>query len=193
MEVKELEALVKERLSKKRCRHVFNVRDSALLLARCHKGNTARVEVAALLHDITKEEPRDKQLQTIVKSGIILNTIVANSPQLYHAVTGSLYAQSVLGIQDGEVLDAIRYHTTGRAGMSRTEKIVYLADAISADRSYKGVELFRRLALQSLDAAMLAVLQHTLRYLVKDGALVPEETLDAYNQYVLQGKNASAF
>lgn len=183
MNTTELEGLAKERLSKKRYRHVLNVRDCAVTLARRHQADETRAEVAALLHDITKEESKDKQLQTLEKSGIILDTILAKSPQLYHAVTGMLYAEATLGIRDGDILNAIRFHTTARAGMTKTEKIVYLADAVSADRNYKGVETFRRLALHNLDAAMLAVLQHTMRYLLKSGALIPMDTLQAYNEF----------
>ncbi len=183
MDSEKIEKLVTKRLSKKRAKHVFLVRDTAVVLAKRHGVSVDEVATAALLHDITKEEPKDRQLQTLLKSDIILNEITLKSPQLFHAMTGSLYAKEILGIDHPEILMAIRYHTTGRAGMSEVEKVVYIADAISADRNYKGVEEFRRLAVQSLDGAMLALLQHTLRYLIKGGALIPYDTMAAYNEY----------
>lgn len=180
--IKDLETLVNKRLSKKRASHVFAVRDCAMQLCALYGGDPLHVEAAALLHDITKEESKDKQLQTIKKSGIIVDNLFLSSPQLFHALTGSLFVKNVLGIGQKEIINAVRYHTTGRKGMSTTEKIVYLADAISADRHYKGVQEFRKLSTQSLDLAIFAVLKHTLRYLVKDGAMIPRDTIEAYNE-----------
>ena len=143
--ISELEALVQTTLSNKRCRHVLNVRETAVKLAKQYGADVRRCEIAALLHDITKEMERGKQLQMLEASGIMSDMVVLKSPPLYHAYTGAIYAEKTLGITDETVLNAIRYHTVARAGMSPEEKIVYLADAISKDRSYPGVEGFGRL------------------------------------------------
>ena len=138
--ISELEALVQTTLSNKRCRHVLNVRETAVKLAKQYGADVRRCEIAALLHDITKEMERGKQLQMLEASGIMSDMVVLKSPPLYHAYTGAIYVEKTLGIADETVLNAIRYHTVARAGMSKEEKIVYLADAISKDRSYSGVE-----------------------------------------------------
>lgn len=185
MDSEELIALGKARLSKKRMKHVLNVREEAVNLARRFGVDVEKCETAALLHDITKELKFDNQLQIMLHSGIILNDVLLKSAPLYHAVTAYVYARDDLHIQDADILNAIRYHTTGRGGMSRVEKVVYIADAISEDRHYKGVEEFRRLSRVDLDECMLAILKHTIRYLVKDGCLIPSDTMDAYNELAL--------
>lgn len=182
MEEKELEQLAKNALSKKRFQHVLNVRDQAVKLAKIHGADVEKCRTAALLHDITKELKFDNQLQIILKSGIMLSDIILKSTPLYHAVTGSIYAKEELGITDPDILNAIKYHTIGRAGMSKLEKIIYIADATSADRSYKEVERFRELSFADLDLCMFEMVKHTIRYLVKDGCLLPSDTIDCYNQ-----------
>lgn len=184
--IEELEALAKETLSKKRLRHVINVKNQAILLAKRYQVDEERAAVAALLHDMTKEMAFDNQLQMILKSDIMSNEIILKSRPLYHAVTGYIFAKDKLGIEDREILNAVLYHTTARAGMSSLEKIIYIADATSEDRKYKEVERFRELSFVDLDACMLQMIKHTIRYLVKDECLIPKDTLDAYNEYILK-------
>ncbi|SCH09443.1 putative nicotinate-nucleotide adenylyltransferase [uncultured Ruminococcus sp.] len=175
--------LVEQRLSAKRAHHVICVWEQALKMAARFGEDPKKTGTAALLHDITKEVPLDEQLKMLQKFGIINDNVILKSPSLYHAITGALYAERELGITDADILAAVRYHTTARAGMSRLEQIIYLADAVSADRTYKQVEKFRRLAMEDLDLCMLEMLKHSIRYLVKDECLLPADTLQAYNQY----------
>ena len=181
--IPELEALVHTTLSGKRCRHVLNVREEAVKLARRFGADLRRCEIAALLHDITKEMDKGKQLQMLEASGIMSDMVVLKSPPLYHAYTGAIDAEKTLGMTGETVLNAIRDHTVARAGMTEEEKIVYLADAISKDRNYAGVEDFRKLAFEDLNGCMKAMLKHTITYLVKDECLLPDTTIQAYNEY----------
>ncbi len=185
IDAEELIRLGSEKLSKKRMKHVLNVRNEAVKLAKRYGLDVNKCETAALLHDITKELKFDNQLQIMLHSGIILNDVLLKSVPLYHAVTAYVYAKEELQIEDPDILNAIRYHTTARGGMSRIEKAVYIADAISEDRHYKEVEEFRRLAMEDLDECMLAILKHTIRYLVKDDCLIPSDTMDAYNELAM--------
>jgi len=193
IDTEELIRLGNEMLSKKRMKHVMNVRKEAVAMAKRFHADVYKCEVAALLHDITKELKFENQLQTMLKSGIMLNDILLKSTPLYHAITAYVYAKDELLIDDEEILNAIRYHTTARGKMTRVEKIVYIADAISEDRHYKEVEYFRQLAKIDLDECMLEILKSSIRYLVKDGCLIPSDTMDAYNELALlsypKGKN----
>lgn len=181
-ELEQLEHLAEQSLSKKRFQHVLNVRDQAVKLGKIHGADLEKCRVAALLHDITKELKFDNQLQIILKSDIMLSDIILKSAPLYHAVTGSIYAKEELGITDPDILNAIKYHTIGRAGMSKLEKIIYIADATSADRTYKEVQRFRELSFADLDNCMFEMVKHTIRYLVKDGCLLPSDTINCYNE-----------
>ena len=99
------------------------------------------------------------------KYGIIADTVEKEEPQLLHAMTGAALSRELFGIGD-EVYGAIRWHTTGRPGMNRLEKILYLADAMEPGRAYDGVEKLRKAAFEDLDKAMrlgLAMSLHAVR------------------------------
>lgn len=66
-----------------------------------------------------------------------------------------------------DILAAVRYHTTGRAEMSRLETVLYLADFTSSDRDYPDVDVLRRLSDEDLDRAMAYALSYTIRDLVE--------------------------
>ncbi|MBO5103690.1 MAG: nicotinate-nucleotide adenylyltransferase, partial [Ruminococcus sp.] len=87
------------------------------------------------------------------------------------------------GIEDIDILNSVRFHTVGRAGMTRLEEIVYLGDLVSADRDYKDVDRMRKIAYTSLDRAMLEAFAFSVRSVVKKGGLVPICTAEGYNFY----------
>ncbi|MFS8512340.1 MAG: bis(5'-nucleosyl)-tetraphosphatase (symmetrical) YqeK, partial [Planifilum fulgidum] len=89
-----------------------------------------------------------------------------------------------LGVDDEEVLNAIRSHTTGRPGMSLLEKVVFLADYIEPGRSFSGVEEVRRLAREDLDRAILKALDNTIVYLVERGFKVYPLTILTRNDFL---------
>ena len=97
-------------------------------------------------------------------------------------------AQNRFGIQDADVLNAIRYHTTGRADMSLLEKIIYTADAVSYERDYKGVEALRKDAFSDLDRTMLEIVRFTLKKLVKDGTPIAIDSVSCYNELCLRAE-----
>ncbi len=112
----------------------------------------------------------------------MLTDVERSSPPLYHAMAGSAYLKTELGITDPDVLNAVRYHTTGRGGMSLLEKVIFVADFISADRDYPDVEVVRTLARQSLEKAMLYALEYTVCDLVNRKKYLHPDTVDAYNE-----------
>jgi nicotinate-nucleotide adenylyltransferase len=97
-------------------------------------------------------------------------------------VTGPVIARTEFGITDEAVLSAIRYHTTGKAGMTLLEKIIYVADFISEERSFPGVEQLRVTAFENLDDAVFAGLAFTLQDLTAKGKPVHPDTVAAYNE-----------
>jgi nicotinate-nucleotide adenylyltransferase len=91
--------------------------------------------------------------------------------------------KSFWGVQDIDIINSIRFHTVGRAGMSRLEEIVYLGDLVSADRNYKDVDKMRKLVYNNLDEAMLEAFVFSVKSVVKKGGLVPMCTIEGYNAY----------
>ena len=99
---------------------------------------------------------------------------------------GAAYIEKVLGVTDLEVLTAVRYHTTGRAGMSLLEKVIFVADFTSADRDYPGVDRMRKKADADLDAAILEGTAFTIGELLDGGWAVHPDTVNLYNETVLK-------
>lgn len=183
--------IIQTRLSPKRYRHSVNVAAEAKRLAPLFGADPEKAEQTGILHDITKEIPRDGQLQIVKKYGIVLDNVEEVTEKLWHAITGAAAAEHELSISDRDILNAIRYHTTARAGMSPLEKTVYLADCISADRDYDGVEDIRRAVAVSAERGMEVALEFSIREVMDKGALIHLDTVRARNELILQ-KTAKA-
>lgn len=177
-----IEAQVRRRLSPERFRHVLGVVDTIVELAARYGVDPRRARLAALLHDVAKEYPRERLLKEASDSGIVLTEIEQLATALIHAPVGAEVARREFGVDDADVLAAIRYHTTGRAGMSPLEKLLFLADYIEPGREFPGVDEVRKAALSSLDEAVLLALDQTLVYLVSRGRLIHPDALDARNE-----------
>ena len=173
--------IIKSRLSEPRFAHSINVSLAAAELAKKYGADESKARLAGILHDITKETPLEEQYKYIYDSGGTLSKLELNSRFVIHQRSGAAYCRLVLGIDDEDVLGAIRYHTTGKRGMSLLERVVYTADFISADRNYPDVEKMRSLALVSLEEAMLYSLKFTINMRVGEGTLLHPDTLDCYN------------
>ena len=155
MSIAEYKKIIKTMMSENRYNHCVNVSKEAVKLAKRYGGDEEKAAVAGILHDITKEMPKEEQLQIMLDSGIILDDIQKNAPKLWHGISGSVYIKNHLCIEDEDILNAICYHTTGRAGMSILEKIIFVADFTSEERTYKGVATMRKKSRKSLEDAML--------------------------------------
>lgn len=185
----EITDILEIRLSKKRFQHSLNVAEEAEKLAdKFDYPDKEKAYLTGLLHDICKEIPKEEQLEMVKKSKLNVSDVELCTPPLFHAVAGAWYAENVLNIHDDDMLNAVRYHTVGRAGMSKLEKIIYLADLISADRNYKDVNKMRKLAFQSLDKAMLEALKFSVTDVVAKGSMLPCHTIEAYNYYITEKK-----
>ena len=187
--VTEITDILEIRLSKKRFQHSLNVAEEAGKLAdKFGYPDRDKAYVTGLLHDICKEIPKEEQLEMVKKSKLNVSEVELCTSPLFHAVAGAWYAENVLNIHDDDMLNAVRYHTVGRAGMSRLEEIIYLADLISADRNYKDVNKMRKLAYQSLEKAMLEALKFSVTDVVAKGSMLPHHTIEAYNYYITERK-----
>ena len=133
---------LKARLSQKRYIHSKNVSEASVMLAKKFGGTdveTARF--AGLVHDICKEEPEDVQYTLMMQSSMDVCMEERKAFKVWHGIAGAELLRTKFGVTDEDVLHAVRFHTVGRAGMSNLEKIVYLADMISAERDYPDVPL----------------------------------------------------
>lgn len=181
----EYKIVIKHRLSEHRYVHSLNVADAAETLAKKYGANVDKAYVAGILHDITKQETVEKQIEIIENGGGKLLPLEKFTPLVYHQISGMYYCINVLGVDDEDILGAIRWHTTGKSDMTLLEKVVFTADFISADRNYPDVDVMRGLANESLEKAMLYSLKYTICDLVQKGNVIHPDTLNCYN-YILQ-------
>ena len=180
--VNNLKGIIRDKLDDYRYNHSLCVADEALRLAAKYGADPLKAYIAGLLHDITKNYSADEHLQFAEKFDIMFSDVEKVSPNLWHAITGACYVEKVLGIEDTEIVGAIRYHTTAKADMGLLEKIIYLADFTSADRTYPDVDVMRRL----VDVSLFDAIRYSLDYLVNDlarrGLTVHPDTALAYEQ-----------
>ena len=175
--------ILRGRLTPKRYRHSLAVADQAEHLARKYGADPHKARTAGLLHDILKDTDGDSQLQIFKDFGILLDAVEQQAPKLWHAHAGAVFLEHILGITDPDILLPIRYHTTGRAGMSVPEVVLYLADFTSADRDYPDVDVMRELTERDADEAMRYALKYTIDDLNSRGMPVHPDTLACYKDY----------
>ena len=182
---KEFVEEIKKKLSEYRFYHSLNVADEAKRLALKYGADPEKAYTAGLVHDIMKDTPKNEQLKLFEKYNINLTPVELESPKTWHAMSGEAYLRNELNVTDEEILKAVRYHTTARAGMSLLEKVLYIADYTSAERNYDDVDVMREKADRSLEEAMLYGLQFTINEMVTEGRAVHPDSIHAYNEVAI--------
>ncbi|WP_370224081.1 bis(5'-nucleosyl)-tetraphosphatase (symmetrical) YqeK [Cytobacillus sp.] len=177
-------AIVKEQLTEHRYLHTVGVMETAISLAAEYGADIKKAELAAIFHDYAKFRPKEEMREIIIKEGMPSELLEYNS-ELWHAPVGAFLTEKEVGINDKEVLDAIRYHTSGRPGMALLEKIIYLADYIEPGRRFPGVDEVRDLARTNLDKALIKAVQNTVMFLMKKGQPVFPASFQTYNDLVM--------
>lgn len=179
----EKKKFLKNRLSQKRYTHSLNVAEECRKLAVKYGEDPDKAYYAGLLHDICKEISADEQKQLIIESSFSVCREELETHSLWHAIAGAYFIKKEFGIEDIDIINAVRFHTAGRAGMSRLEEIVYLGDLISADRDYKDVDKMRKLSYSDLNKAMFEAFAFAIKSVVKKDGLLPLCTVEGYNFY----------
>ena len=171
---------VKEQLTDHRYQHTIGVMETAISLAKNYGVDVKKAELAAIFHDYAKFRDKEEMKQIIQEQQLGKELLEFNS-ELWHAPVGAYLAEKEAGITDREILDAIRYHTSGRPKMTGLEKVVYLADYIEPGRQFPGVEEIRELARKNLNEALAKALGNTLMFLIKQNKKIYPLTVEAYN------------
>ena len=169
-------------LRPRRVPHVQGCEAEAVRLAHRWGADEERAAEAAILHDCTKKELLPEQLRLCAKYGIIPDELERENGKLLHAKTGAAVARFEFG-SDDEVVEAIRWHTTGRPNMTTLEKVLYMADYMEPTRDFPGVEELRRLAYEDLDRAMVLGFEMSLEDILSRGETPHKNTLAALQWY----------
>ena len=187
MNLDKLREATRAQMPDKRWKHTLGVVDSAVELAKRYGGDPDRAELAALLHDYAKAWAVDRMEAVIREQGLPAE-LLDHDKELWHSHVGAWAVRAEHGIDDEEVLEASRYHTSGREGMTKLDKIVCLADYIEPGRAYPGVDLIRERARHSLEDALVAAFGSTIGVLIERGKRIFPLTVLARNDLITQMK-----
>lgn len=155
---------VQQELSPRRFGHTVGVVQTAEKLARQHGISPERARIAAWIHDVAREWSVERLVQ--VAEQVEVPAGFGGIPKLLHGPIAAALLRDWFEIQDEEIANAIRYHTTGRIEMTMMDKIIYLADAIEPGRCYEGVEQIRQDAMSDITLALAESVDNTLKYLI---------------------------
>jgi len=174
---KEIIEYIEKNLKPNRLEHTYSVAAEAVKLAEKYGENAEKAELAALFHDMFRSTP--VQVLDMYVRQLGLPKRIIDNPNLSHGKIAAAVMKKDYGIDDEDMLNAVAYHTTGRAGMSTLEKIIFLADAIEPGRSYPTVEETRSIAYMDLDRACISSLERTVEYIREIGEYLDPDTLNA--------------
>lgn len=174
---------VRPHLTDARYEHTIRVMDTAIELGRRFDEEQHKIELAAAFHDYAKYWNKE-EMKTIILENNLPEDMLYYQSELWHGPVGAVLVREKYNIADQDILQAIEWHTTGHAGMSKLEKIVFLADYIEPQRNFLGLEEVREAAERSLDEACFLTSRNTIAYLVAKKMLVYPETVNAYNDFL---------
>jgi predicted HD superfamily hydrolase involved in NAD metabolism len=172
---------VRQQMPEKRWQHTLGVMETAVRLAKRYGADPQKADLAAILHDSCKFWPVEKQAEVIRSNPSLPQDLLDYDKELWHAHAGAFIARTEFGVADEEVLDAIRYHTSGRENMTLLDKVVCLADYIEPGRDFPGVHNIREIAEHSLEKALIAGFDSTISFLLEKGKRIYPLTVMARN------------
>lgn len=185
--IEQIQEKLQGKLTQKRFAHTIGVRYTSAALAMRYGVSVEDASLAGLLHDCAKCYTDEQLYKRCKKYGIKISKAEQDSRYLLHAKLGAYYAKERYGVDNEEILSAIRYHTTGKAGMTMLESIVFTADYIEPGRKpIPHLDAVRQVAFVDLNEAVYYILHYTLSYLEdggKRGNNVDKHTLEAYEYY----------
>lgn len=187
--IKKYRKAMEKALKPERYEHSIGVAYTAAAMAMRYNADVQKALVAGILHDCAKCMDHEEQLKIIKKQGLPVTEFELKNPKLLHAGVGAYLAEHTYGVRDEEILDAIRYHTTGRPDMTKLEKIIFLADIIEPNRRmFPEMEEIRRAIFEELDTGLVLTLKYLLEYLSREESQIGPMTEQTYRFYTAGGK-----
>jgi len=184
LSIEEMNLYLKSNLLEKRYMHTLGVADTAKRLAKLNGISERKAEIAGLAHDVAKNLSIDKMREMMKENNVIISEVEEKNMNLWHSIVAPIEAKDKLGIDDDEILDAIRWHTTGKEDMSTLTKIIYIADMIEPGRNFDGVDEIRRATFENLDKGVYFGLTSSIKILLARNLLIDENTIKARNYFL---------
>ncbi len=183
MDIRYLENIITQQLSTQRVTHVKGVALTAKKLAQHWKCDSNLAYIAGLLHDITKEmSPRHHDLVGFSEEELQIKLFNA-FPSVWHAFFAPIYIAREFNISDTDILNAVKYHTTGAGNMSDLEKILFISDFIEPSRTYIEKDTVVEIANRDLNRATYEVAKSSLCHVISKDMPIHPKTLECYNYY----------
>ena len=179
---KRITEYIDRNMTEKRQIHTYAVVEEAKKLSQRYGEDMEKAELAALFHDFFRGVP-EKALNGYVRQ-LDMDPVYLDNANLAHSKIAAFIMERDYHVQDRDIINAVSFHTTGRANMSKLEKIIYLADSIEPNRSYPGIEEIRELAYQNLDKACLMSLEHSIDYVNCRGLYLDQDTVMARDSLI---------
>lgn len=179
----ELAAKVAEKLTNGRFQHCLRVEQTSRKLAAENDVDQELAGITGLLHDYAKQRS-DETFIHLIKTRGLDPALLNYGNGVWHGVVGAELIKDELHIYNEDILNAVRLHTVGAPYMPKLAQIVFMADFIEPKRDFPGVDDARKITKKSLAAGVCYQIQHTLNYLITQGAPVYPQTLATYNVWV---------
>lgn len=174
---------VKEMMSPERFEHVLNVEKTAIHLAEMYDADIEKISIAALLHDIAKDQPDEEMRDLVISENLNLDLLQFGS-EIWHGPVGAILGRREFHVEDEDILKSIEHHTIGTREMTLTAQILFVADYIEPGRSFPGVEEARQLAEESLEKTIKLKIIETLKHLIHSEKKIYPKAIETYNAWL---------
>lgn len=184
MKRKVAQEIIKEKLPEKRYKHSKRVAKTALQMAEIFEADEEKCFLAGILHDYSKYDELGDMYQ-IVNKYKLNPRLLAFKSEILHGPVAAVLMREKYGVEDEEIFQAIKNHTTGRGHMVLVEKIIYVADYIEPKRKQPGVDRIREIVFEDkkLDLAVYEITKANLQHLISKNRSIYQNTVDCYNYY----------
>ena len=180
---------LEKNLDTERYEHSTGTAECAKELAKEFGLDTEKAYLTGLIHDCAKCLPKDEMQNILNQIELVCGEF--ENPKTHHAPAGVIIAKREFGVEDEEILSAIRWHTIGKLDMTDFEKIIFLADKIEKNRPTEYAEPIREaLTAGGIDSALLVCYKNTIKSLVDRGLTICTATIDIYNELLTNQKNS---
>lgn len=178
--------MLKNRLSMSRYEHTIRVLKAALELAEIYNADIGKVKKAAVLHDIAKNLEIDQIKNILRKSTWEIDELEWTLDSVLHAPAGAVIAKTEFGIDDYEILEAVRYHTLGHPDMGLTAQIIYAADFIEEGRSFDGLKKIQMIVKKDLTEGIYKITSDSIKYHLKLDNPIHSYTNNLRNKFLIK-------
>ncbi len=185
-EIEVIKSKLKNKLSRDLYSHSVRVAETAEKIAQHYSIDSDKAYLAGLLHDFAKELSYEEMIKQVEISCFNEDEEELDMPEILHGPVGAILLPEEFGIDDQEMLQAIRFHTLGHVDMTEFDKVIYLADKVEPGRDYPGLVQLYALTFIRLDEAILFSLESTIKLCLRDRKLLHSRTVKVRNKLLKQ-------